>query len=443
MEITAISTYARLATYVICGAVAAISLLAWYQRHEAHKRSAKVQDWVRLTPSIANSLGVFGTFLGIFLGLQHFDTSDINSSIPSLLEGLKTAFVTSLCGMFFSMFLSFRFSKYDFSEAERSRDSSEDPLVVLHELASYTAQINDRTERVGEALIKCFRSDEDYSVVTQLKLIRTDMSDMRREVSRSLEEFSAKVAQLGTEALIEALKGVIEKFEARLGDLVGSEFQQLREAMIELNTWQKQYKELIESVHQKLVSAVSGIEQTTASIERSATALTEIETQLDNIDDDLAGVTVSAESIQQHIENLRGENAKLALLLDQVRILGEEAKHVLPNISKHVTESSSNLVAASELAKKQFENAGAVMEKQINESTLKLVILQEQQLRNSQQFLSTLNEQLEGTLDDSLASLGSQLAALSQKFVSDYGPLTERLRAVVKLAEGTDGDRRS
>ena len=35
------------------------------------------------------SIGVLGTFTGIFLGLYHFDTSKITESVPKLLEGLK------------------------------------------------------------------------------------------------------------------------------------------------------------------------------------------------------------------------------------------------------------------------------------------------------------------------------------------------------------------
>lgn len=52
------------------------------------------------------SLGIFGTFVGIAMGLYHFDVSNIKDSMPQLLEGLKTAFVTSGVGIFFSILLS-------------------------------------------------------------------------------------------------------------------------------------------------------------------------------------------------------------------------------------------------------------------------------------------------------------------------------------------------
>lgn len=45
------------------------------------------------------SVGVLGTFVGIFIGLQAFDPNDITNSVNDILVGLKTAFFTSIVGM--------------------------------------------------------------------------------------------------------------------------------------------------------------------------------------------------------------------------------------------------------------------------------------------------------------------------------------------------------
>ena len=45
------------------------------------------------------SIGVLGTFVGVFIGLQGFDPSDIKNSVNDILVGLKTAFFTSIVGM--------------------------------------------------------------------------------------------------------------------------------------------------------------------------------------------------------------------------------------------------------------------------------------------------------------------------------------------------------
>jgi len=52
------------------------------------------------------SVGVLGTFVGIFIGLQGFNPEDIMNSVNKILAGLKTAFFTSIVGMSVATLLS-------------------------------------------------------------------------------------------------------------------------------------------------------------------------------------------------------------------------------------------------------------------------------------------------------------------------------------------------
>ncbi|RDU64824.1 hypothetical protein [Helicobacter sp. MIT 14-3879] len=56
--------------------------------------------------SIILTIGVLGTFVGVFIGLLDFDINNIESSIPFLLNGLKVAFYTSIVGMSISVTIS-------------------------------------------------------------------------------------------------------------------------------------------------------------------------------------------------------------------------------------------------------------------------------------------------------------------------------------------------
>jgi len=72
-------------------------------------------------------LGVIGTFLGICLGLANFDSTEIESSVPQLLQGLKTAFWTSFIGSSWAVFLNMRYSSKDKEEA----DDEEEEISLL------------------------------------------------------------------------------------------------------------------------------------------------------------------------------------------------------------------------------------------------------------------------------------------------------------------------
>ncbi len=79
-------------TQVFCGVILAffvICLLFGFWKRNA----------LRFSQSATTVLGILGTFIGIALGLKDFDTNNIEQSVPPLLAGLKTAFLTSIFGI--------------------------------------------------------------------------------------------------------------------------------------------------------------------------------------------------------------------------------------------------------------------------------------------------------------------------------------------------------
>ena len=52
-----------------------------------------------VSPSLLTTIGILGTFVGIYMGLDQFNIANIDRSIPTLLRGLKVAFTTSIVGI--------------------------------------------------------------------------------------------------------------------------------------------------------------------------------------------------------------------------------------------------------------------------------------------------------------------------------------------------------
>ena len=63
--------------------------------------SPRFEKWTVLSvnPSLLTTIGILGTFVGIYIGLHEFNISNIDGSIPRLLRGLKIAFTTSIVGI--------------------------------------------------------------------------------------------------------------------------------------------------------------------------------------------------------------------------------------------------------------------------------------------------------------------------------------------------------
>lgn len=92
-------------TIVSCLLIVLATIAAYYYIKRTTNLATN-RKWIDTLPSLISSLGVLGTFLGITIGLIGFDPSNLDESIPSLLDGLKTAFFTSLTGMTCSLFLT-------------------------------------------------------------------------------------------------------------------------------------------------------------------------------------------------------------------------------------------------------------------------------------------------------------------------------------------------
>ena len=432
--LTALSVTGQI-TWAICSFIVLIVIISILFRHTAHRRNKPSGPVISLAPGAVISLGIFGTFLGIYLGLRNFDTTNINDSIPQLLEGLKTAFITSLFGMFFSLFLKYIYGIYERRDLQKDSIVTDDPISILRQIANGVVSLGTTVDSIGETIVKCFKSDEEYSIVSQLKLIRTEMNDLKREVTKSLNEFSEKVAELGTEAMIEALRNVIEQFNARLNDLVGEEFKQLKEVMIKLVEWQKNHRTAVDEMQRKLSDYLDHVRVAAELLDRAATSMHHASDHLDSIDGSVSAISVTVEDIEQHIANLKAQNEQLKGFINSIRSIGEEAKGVLPSITKHIESSTSELVRASQLAKDQLQEAGETLGstvKGISEEMNKSANLHSQQVEKS---IEQVQKNLEEVLNVSLTSLGEQLASLSNKFAEDYTPLTEHLRDVVRIAE--------
>jgi DNA anti-recombination protein RmuC len=126
-----------------------------------------------------------------------------------------------------------------------------------------------------------------------------------------------------------------------------------------------------------------------------------------------------------------------------------EMKDVAPQFAQKLDELASSMQRG--VAKVQADVSDVVRNfgTQVQSSSAEMKQLLAETLKKSQkevndelskgldvvrQSVITLDKGLQEELTKSLELLGRQLASLSEKFVTDYTPLTERLRDVVQMA---------
>ncbi len=144
---------------------------------------------VEYFPTFVSTLGVLGTFYGITVGLLAFDTADLDKSIPGLLDGLKTAFFTSLAGMIGSMILSAFIS--------RKQDEKDGGVSDINQAAGTICQavqqMSDLNKTTIEQLAKQMEEQEK-----DRKAFYRSMGDVMDKVKESQSAIAETLASINT-----------------------------------------------------------------------------------------------------------------------------------------------------------------------------------------------------------------------------------------------------
>jgi hypothetical protein len=363
-------------------------------------------------PEILTTMGIFGCFVGIALALLNFDPKDVTNSVPELLNGVKTAFWASVCGVFGALLIKMR-QRFGAAPIQSSGDESK------------SASIEDVVSAIG-LLRKSISGENDSSLISQIKLLRQEQNDHAINLRKSLDEFADKVSELGSKALIEALEKVIRDFNTQLNEQFGENFKQLNFAVEKLVIWQQQYKDELDNLQEVQKESSSNLKISADSfkavVER-AESYTESAVKLEEL---LVGFK------SQYAVMLQSQESLAKVLIDM--------KSVEPSFSaklEDLTQTFKNSTTAlADETKKQIQSLGELLDKTVPELQIKIneqIASTNEQLKKN---FETLDKNLEAELEKSIVGLGQQLASLSEKFVQDYTPLTERLREVVNMTKG-------
>lgn len=372
-------------------------------------------------PEVLTTVGIFGCFLGIALALLNFDASKVSASVPQLLEGVKTAFWASVTGVGGSLVI-------------RLRHHFQKTPIPQSEGAPKSASLDDVVGAM-QALQRSLSGAEEGSLLTQLKLMRQEQGDQLQALRTSFDTFAKKMAEDGSKALIDALRGVIADFNAQINEQFGDNFKQLNAAVEKLVVWQQQYKEELDKLQllqqataKDLHEAAGGISLVVERADRFTVAATNLEQLLSGMAKQYALIEQSQQSLSSVLLEMKDVAPQFAAKLEE---LAEGMRSGVAGVQAALADVVKNLGA-------QTQSASAEM-KQLLVDTLKKsqTEVNEELVRSVEvvrQGVISLDKGLQEELTKSLETLGRQLASLSEKFVADYGPLTDRLREVVSIA---------
>lgn len=347
--------------------------------HKNFNRNKRIIDSLS---TVLSTLGVLGTFWGITKGLLHFDVHDINASIPELLDGLRTAFYTSLAGMISSLIL------------RAAIDAKSDKVDGgLSDMQAAQAEICKSIQRMSE---------EVSSAVTATKIATEELS---HTVTMEIKKIAATQSEYSTQMI--AVIHDIKKDSNGISELNG-----VSDA---LQTLQTNSNNLILSAQGQGSALRSLVENHSLSLQN----LVRIADNTIHLNDIHEIVSTSSTAIDEGVEEIK--SFKGALHGEVIEI--EEAMHNTNNLLTEKFDEFSELLKKSntEALVEVMRNVTDEFNKQMTSLINKLIQENFEQLNKSVERLNIWQQENK----EMIQSLIAQYKQMAQDFDGTSTTLTQ------------------
>lgn len=408
---------------------------------------------------LMTSLGILGTFVGIVIGLLGFDTTDVAGSIPALLEGLKTAFITSVYGLvgavIFNIITAFFHSKP--KDSDKKKPDTISPVDIYESL--------EKQHEVLVSIEKGISGTEEGTLIGQFKMLRADnfseLSKQSQSLSQltlgfsefsstyakdkevfetklfeSLENFAEMMSKSATEQIIEALKNVIEDFNKNLTEQFGENFKALDASVKSLVTWQQQYKEQVETMGVQYAQSVESLVSTRESVAGIWQECENIPLTMNDLKDILEVNQHQINGLEQHLEAFVS--------------MRDAAVEAVPTIQEKIEEVADQLSQSSSTLQEKLKGTAEALVLGSNEMKASLeegaVQFKESVTNTGQSFNELSNTVKESSVEvakvlkDTSVELSNQAnITLNEMQQSTESMQKEVLQTVKELESGTKG----
>ena len=380
------------------------------------------RQWViSKAPSLLTTLGLFGTFCGIAVGLGEFDVSNIDQSVIKLLGGMKLAFWTSILGMLGAFII--HILQYICGCFVETEDLETEILYDIYDT------LQKQNPNADNSLAEEIRQFKDVSAQMNQNIIQGFES-----LQSAFANFANKMAENNSRALVVALEGVVRDFNARINEQFGDNFRKLNQAVGKLLEWQENYRVHLENLTRQIETSVVGIEASSKGIE--------------NIKSNLDALPIILSNLRKVIIAIDNGLKESSETLKAFIALRNQASEVFPIIQKGVDDLTRNLTASIQDAVNAFETSTKKQSQiigQLGKTTVEITGSVQTALRegadevqtvfndaakkmgdSTSNLFETFNQETEKSLTAIIQLMGNNLASIHAKLIYDCKELMEQ-----------------
>ena len=319
-------------------------------------------------------LGVIGTFAGICIGLADFNSNEIEKSVPLLLQGLKTAFWTSLIGTSLAVFFNVWYSFKDKKDVDDEDD--EIPLLKLQikELQAISEKFNsflDNQTINNDSLknLTDFFNNNENKNLKKFEEIKDELKVLNKKQEKTNNFYESSLLKLGIlDELNKKFDKNIENFSLwneNISVLKENSILNLEEnRKLNSSTTETLIKlESIEKINSETLIKLESLEKiNTDIVDKNSAIFENVELLLDNFKtykDEFSNFFKASESQSSELITAFKEFATY--------MAEENSKAFIEALNKTIRDFNNNLI----------ESFGSNF-KQLNEAVIKLVDWQEE-----------------------------------------------------------------
>ena len=302
-------------------------------------------------PSILVGLGILGTFVGLSIGLAGLKLPDssvgpeqaaqeIQAGISSLLSGVSTAFITSICGMVGSIIFSI-FEKFRFNILRKEIFSLQiqlDKLFRLKAEQQLAMDTHDSIEQQTQAL-KSFSTDLSDSIRLSMQNVMGERLDtinqQSSEANQTHKSVAGQLEKMGEEA--NESTALISTQIDKVPEVIGQRLEQVisQEMTPALN-------DLKEALNQSLDQVTKAIEQ--LNQEKQTSSVDAIGQLVEAFQEKLGGET------QIQLDSLQGA---VSTVSETLLGLPSQFNDIIASLKSEVSEIQQEMADANQAAREE------------------------------------------------------------------------------------------
>ena len=374
---------------------------------------------LEMIPDILTSLGILGTFVGLVWGLKNFSPNDyeaMTSSVASLVEGIKVAFLTSIYGISLSIVYTYGMK----SEYSNMTEKMQAFLDRFHGYVLPTAENESRnllvaSQKVQTQAMRQMAEQVSERMVSSFEQVITPTF---QKMNDSLDLLVVSVTRYQRDAV----KEILDVFLKEMNDSFRLQFQDFNEALEQLTRVQKENAQYTSTLYESMGNQLAqSYEQQTRALQSATAKLVEMQNRSM---DTAARVAQDNQAIQ--------------------KMQQQEYKNVI-NYMKEAEQSAAKFwVACNQTMQKYVEIAAKGMEKATASNQLSAEVLRAnrgiiesfdtkmRQFTESQQLTASTMEQVRRLLSDIVAVEKEPQVSLMGSLQAKDRDTLKRIEAVLE-----------